>query len=608
MDFTGGNRDLNQPIIQYYNNVFVGASDDMLDLDGTDAWIEGNIFLHGHKNGSPDSSSAISGGDDSGNTSEVTIIGNLFFDCDQAATAKQGNFFTLLNNTIVRTTRSGGLDTAAGVVNVRDFPDGGQPTAFGKGFYLEGNIIVDAEQLVRNYDSQQTSVTFNNNILPFAWSGPGNGNSVVDPLLKHIPQLSETFFTTWEEAQVMRDWFSLLPGSPALRTGPNGRDIGGVVPLGAYLTGEPTGTNNQTTATLTVGINRNGSGIPTAGFPEGSGYSHYKWRLDGGAWSAETPIATPIALIGLGNGPHRVEVVGKRDSGWYQDDPAFGPEAVITASRTWLVDTNSLPPAGSGLVINEILAKNDSAVPHGASYPDLIELFNNGESALDLSGLGLTDDANTKYKFTFPIGTMLAPGGFLLIYADSSSGASELHPQVGIVERGLTQALGAAYHLVGEAHCGLHHCLREWRRAAAFLAKEVGLDRSELQPRLLARRVHDFERAAAQPGCIAGHSEERQPVIANRTRAARQHHDHVGGMPVEHEALDAVEPEFAFGDRRSGFDARRVPATVRLGEGQRRHRVTRGDWRQQFALLRFSAGVHDGARSQHGRGEVRRTE
>jgi len=34
----------------------------------------------------------VSGGDDSGNTSEVTIIGNLFYDCDQAAMAKQGNF------------------------------------------------------------------------------------------------------------------------------------------------------------------------------------------------------------------------------------------------------------------------------------------------------------------------------------------------------------------------------------------------------------------------------------------------------------------------------------------------------------------------------------
>ena len=33
----------------------------MIDLDGTDAWIEGNVFLHAHKNGSPDTASAISG-------------------------------------------------------------------------------------------------------------------------------------------------------------------------------------------------------------------------------------------------------------------------------------------------------------------------------------------------------------------------------------------------------------------------------------------------------------------------------------------------------------------------------------------------------------------
>src|SRR5206468_2055029 len=180
VDFTGGNRPA--PIVQFINNVFAGASDDMLDLDGTDAWVEGNIFLHCHKNGSPDSSSAVSGGDDSGNTSEVTVIGNIFFDCDQAATAKQGNFFTLLNNTIVHTTKTGGLDTASGVVNVRDL-DPGPPTTFGAGFYLEGNIIVDAEQLVRNYDPTQTAVTFTNNLMALPWAGPGGGNSTADPFL-----------------------------------------------------------------------------------------------------------------------------------------------------------------------------------------------------------------------------------------------------------------------------------------------------------------------------------------------------------------------------------------------------------------------------------------
>ena len=88
LDFTGGNRALGQPIIQFYDNVFIGGTDDLLDLDGTDAWIEGNIFMHAHKNGSPDTSSAISGGSDSGNTSEITIIGNFIYDCDHAALAK----------------------------------------------------------------------------------------------------------------------------------------------------------------------------------------------------------------------------------------------------------------------------------------------------------------------------------------------------------------------------------------------------------------------------------------------------------------------------------------------------------------------------------------
>jgi hypothetical protein len=202
VDFTGGNRP-GQPIVQFIDNVFIGSQDDGVDLDGTDAWIEGNIFMHVHRNGNtPDSSAAVSGGNDGSNTSEVTVIGNLFFDCDNAATAKQGNFFTFLNNTIVHTTRNGGIDGGSGVINVRDTTP--SLTTFARGFYLEGNIIMDAEELVRNYDPAQTTVTLNNNILPFAWSGPGAGNVIADPLLKHIPQVAEAAFADWNEAQVMR--------------------------------------------------------------------------------------------------------------------------------------------------------------------------------------------------------------------------------------------------------------------------------------------------------------------------------------------------------------------------------------------------------------------
>lgn len=427
MDFTGGNRNFGQPIIQYYNNVFIGASDDILDLDGTDAWIEGNIFLHDHQNGATDSSSAVSGGNTGSDLSEITIIGNIFYDCDQAATAKQGDFYTMYNNTIVHTTKTGGNDSASGVINVRDL-DPGPPTTFGAGFYMEGNVILDTEQLVRNYDQAQTTVTFSNNILPSVWTGPGGNNLIADPLLKHVPQLPETYFTTWNQAQVMKDWFALLPGSPAIRTGPNGRDKGGVIPSGASVSGEPVGTTSQTTALLKVDILRSGLGMSAAGWPNGSGYTHYKWRLDGGSWSAETPTTTPISLSGLSNGPHFVTVTGKRDSGWYQDDPAFGPDALVTTSRVWTVDTSYVPPVRPTVRINEILAANTTTLTNSGATPDLIELYNYGNAAVDLSGMGLSTTLPVPYKYFFPAATpVLGPGQYLTLFADSQSAAPGIH-------------------------------------------------------------------------------------------------------------------------------------------------------------------------------------
>jgi hypothetical protein len=334
IDHSGGKRP--SAILQVINNVFSGATDDGLDIDGTDAWVEGNIFQHVHRRGdTPDSSAAVSGGERNGLTSEITVIGNIFYDCDNAATAKQGNFYTFINNTIVRTTNAGGIDFDSGVFNVRDTTP--SLTTFGRGIYAEGNIIVDASQLVRNYDAAQTTVTLNNNIVPMAWAGPGTNNIVTNAMLQHIPTLAETVFTNWADAQIYREWFSLLPGSPAIGSGPNAQDKGGVIPLGASISGEPPSTTYQTNITLLVGVNRTGFGIPTTGWPSGSGYTHYKYRLDSGAWSIERPIASPISLR-LGYGSHSVDVVGKRDSGLYQDDLRFGADAVITHSDTWVID------------------------------------------------------------------------------------------------------------------------------------------------------------------------------------------------------------------------------------------------------------------------------
>jgi hypothetical protein len=330
IDFTGGDRP--GPIIQFINNVFMGTGDDNLDLDSADAWVQGNIFMHIHKNGSPDTSSAVSGGDDLGYTGDVTLIGNIFYDCDQAVMAKESNFYTLINNTIVRQTHQGGLDSEGAVLCLQD-----NNMTEGRGMYLEANIMYNIEKLTRNVTNGV--VTFKDNLMPLAWSGPGSGNSTADPMLAHIPQLSETYFTNWAEAQIMKEWFRPLPVSPAIATGPNGVDKGGLIPMGVSISGEPPGETNQREATLLVGVNRTGYSIPVTEWPYGAGYTHFKWRLDTNAWSAETPISTPITLSNLPDGEHQVEVVGKNDAAFYQNDPVFGPEAVVSVSQTWTVRT-----------------------------------------------------------------------------------------------------------------------------------------------------------------------------------------------------------------------------------------------------------------------------
>ncbi|MBN8459214.1 MAG: lamin tail domain-containing protein [Verrucomicrobia bacterium] len=422
-DFTGGQRP--GPILEVIDNVFAGSGDDLIDLDGTDTWIEGNIFMHVHKNGSPDSASAISGGSDSGDVSRVTIIGNLFFDMDHAATAKQGNYYTFINNTVVRQTISGGNDSEGGVFNFAD--DG---TTAGAGMFADSNILVDCTQLLRNYDAGQTAVTLSNNLMPFNWTGPGGGNSTAPALLVHQPTVAEAAFTTWAAAQVMKSWFALQPISPAIGTGPNGSNLGGAIPTGASLLADVPQTTHLTTINVSVGAQ------PPLSPPWLSGYTHYRWRLDGGVWSAETAIATPITIANLTDGAHLLEVVGKNDGGIWQDDPALGASASL-ASFAWTVDTSIIPPGPAPLVIlSEVLARNSESYPVGGAFPDVIELYNAGDAPADLSGWGLSDDTALPYRYSFPQGTTLAAGAYLVVHATGTLGFPEPRTGFGLGDEG----------------------------------------------------------------------------------------------------------------------------------------------------------------------------
>ena len=82
----------------------------------------------------------------------------------------------------------------------------------------------------------------------------------------------------------------------------------------------------------------------------------------------------------------------------------------------------------SGLVINEIMAANFSAVAdQDGEFDDWVELYNGNSFSLDLSGYYLSDSENDLTKWTFPNVTIPA-NDYLIIWCDTAGGTqSGLH-------------------------------------------------------------------------------------------------------------------------------------------------------------------------------------
>jgi len=82
----------------------------------------------------------------------------------------------------------------------------------------------------------------------------------------------------------------------------------------------------------------------------------------------------------------------------------------------------------SGLVINEVMAANFSAVAdQNGEYDDWVELYNGNSFSLNLSGYYLSDSENDLTKWTFPSVTIPA-NDYLIIWCDTAGGTqSGLH-------------------------------------------------------------------------------------------------------------------------------------------------------------------------------------
>jgi len=366
LDVSGGQRP--GPVLQVLNNLFLGGSDDGLDLDGTAAHIEGNVFVNFHKNNTSTSeSAAISTGTYAGQAADLVVVRNVFFGNDHDLILKEDSRVWAANNTFI------GARQASILINEPQRPWEAPP----RSGLFEDCLFWNTPAVVGNLDpallqNGTLQLEVRRSLLPATgpWAGPGNLRA--DPRLVNLT-----------------NDFRLRPGSPARGAGLGGLDLGAHVPAGAHLSGTPPPRTWRRDATFTV---------------TGPGLTHFRWRLDDGPWSEPLPIGTPVALDGLANGPHQFFARGLNSAGVWQ------PEDQPSASPRWEVT-----PAAARLRLNEVLAANRAAWPDAGAYPDYVELYNDSPAPADLGGLSLSDDPLAPRKFVFPPGTMLPPGGYLVV-------------------------------------------------------------------------------------------------------------------------------------------------------------------------------------------------
>lgn len=102
----------------------------------------------------------------------------------------------------------------------------------------------------------------------------------------------------------------------------------------------------------------------------------------------------------------------------------------------------------SGLIINEISAAGTNAVDEFNENDDWIEIYNASAQPVELGGLFITDNLQTKLKHQIVSGneTVINPGEYKLIWADNQTGQGALHTNFRLSADGEQAGL---YQMVG---------------------------------------------------------------------------------------------------------------------------------------------------------------
>jgi hypothetical protein len=173
-------------------------------------------------------------------------------------------------------------------------------------------------------------------------------------------------------------------------------------------------------------------------------------------WHASFRATPAIGSVVLAQGTNTASIIDYlnysipvlgRSYGSYPDGAVSGRRTFSTVTPA---GTNNPASAPLEVRINEWMADNQATVvdPADLDPEDWFELYNPGTNAVDLTGCFLSDSLTNTTHWPVPSGTVLAPGGFLLIWADGETGQNnplrrDLHAAFSLAKSGESIALFA---------------------------------------------------------------------------------------------------------------------------------------------------------------------
>lgn len=139
-------------------------------------------------------------------------------------------------------------------------------------------------------------------------------------------------------------------------------------------------------------------------------------------FSTVTPTALPWQGVYFTNVPITATAIpapGYRFVRWSLDNVPSSPSITITLTeplQLTAIFAKGSDTGDDGIVINEILYKPSDDRDCG----DWIELYNNGNSAVDIGGWILADD-DKDHTFVFPTGTVVQADGYIVVCRDTTA-------------------------------------------------------------------------------------------------------------------------------------------------------------------------------------------